>query len=471
MWPDDLPQQIEQIREESDQEQELAAFGHIPHFGWILMHLQHRQQYGMLAPCDPNTPANLAIGAAFALVQLAATWALPNIPEHTEGQGTSGLPWPPPYDLCMAAYRVWASPGHHLDDSTPEQRRLRALEFVVAFLLGWHRQPEYVSAAALPPAASGAVARDCPTPPILVNPSAPGNDWLGVSRGARNLLNGQDQVASLVWCHFTNLADQHGGIPGVGRYQPQPWLFHALNRFLWQVISPGDGCGCGDKYLTESGSGDRWDEWVEQAPHCAACHSVRLWNPRTASFWEFARRGVLGFQDNPADLGNQPDPVARVQPRNFIRGLLHAALWAGAPDHDPLFLVVHHHFFRNCPHCGWTIRMQCHAPHFERQGGVLRPADWLLLNTQDRFDSPPAQPTPSQSGYQWRQGSACHNGHVQVAEPLQVHCPGCNLPVDGRHVVAGYVVAEWAENAPGDRPSPKRGSRRPRTVARKGRKQ
>src|SRR5689334_14225462 len=135
MWPDDLLRQVEDLVTEYHQEEtEYAAFGLIPHFGFLLGQLQHLQQHVLLGACDLDT---LAIGAAFALVRLASAWELPDVPP-------SPHPWPPPRGLVEAAQHEWGQPALHRDDTTAAARRERALEFVVAFLLGWHRQPLYV---------------------------------------------------------------------------------------------------------------------------------------------------------------------------------------------------------------------------------------------------------------------------------------------------------------------------------------
>jgi serine/threonine protein kinase len=275
--------------------------------------------------------------------------------------------------------------------------------------------------------------------------AVPENEWLGASHGALNLLNHQVLVGYMVGQYFHILADEHGGVPGMQVHQSQPWLAQALNRLTWINSHGVPSCGCRDKYL--GGQHAHTDEWLLQHPHCRTWHGVRLWNPRAHSFWEFARYAVLGFEQNPADLLGHPDPVAQLRPHEFVRGLLHASLWAGHPIQEGVYLVYHHHFFRDCPGCGGrTIRMQCHHPNFNAESDLLCPGDWLLLNTQPEFVTPRAAPglfpVPlPECGYQWLQGCACPHDHVQAAQTPNQACPGCGLLINQNHVFAGYVVA------------------------------
>jgi hypothetical protein len=291
-----LWQMVEELLEEYEDyhAHEDHVFAPLTEFGAFLT------QLGIPAGVIP--PEELPIRAAFALVR----WASIHPPQ---GVPPAPLDWPPPAELINRAQAQWEYPGHQQTGQPENPSPERAPEFVVAFLLGWHRQPVPVGGPNIPPPEQLTCPwLNCPDPyPISIDPVAPENGWEGVVQGTLNFLCYQAQVAYLAQLYFHRLTH----IPGLVPLHTQPWLFNALRRFCWVNNQSGVGCNCPRKCL----DGDpNSPESLTQAGHCSSRHSVRFWRPSQLSFWTFARRAILGFEEHPESLAAHPNPADSLLP-------------------------------------------------------------------------------------------------------------------------------------------------------------
>jgi hypothetical protein len=311
-------------------------------------------------PPDPGLPADEgAVRAALAAVARAGKYLRP-VPEALAAEALAALREP-----------------RHQGDAAPGGAPARAPEFLVALLLGWRRDP---GQEAVPP------------PPGLVS-GARLVLWRFVYRRVASCLEHLAQT------------NRRGGVPGFPTQDPREWANPVLDLFL----AAGDGCQC----WRDGARGRTPDRLRGNARRKADCclrqHRLRAWSPgrRTSSgavetLWYFAERAVKGF-------------VGPFRHEGFPTGMLRAAL-----RNHGLHLARANVVRRQCPLCGWTVRLACEHGRYEPARDRLVSRNWLIRLAAD------GQPD---GGFVREHFLGCPEGHL-YPEPLGA-CPVSDCPRAG----------------------------------------
>lgn len=296
-------------------------------------------------------------------------------------------PWPPPSELLDYLVRVIES----ADLPSGQEVELWMPEFVLAVCLGFRR--------CVDPAA-------CPLPGhagrLAIRPEE-SKGWLGRPRGARQLMwrHFHRHVAYCLECLAQT--NRRSGVPGFATEEPRNWTDAVLNRYL----AHGDGCHCWDR--AEGGQAELRGNARSKCECCARQHHLDSWDPlrktKTAAretLWYHAERAVKGF-------------VGPFRHEGFPTGMLRAAL-AG----EGLRLERRNVVRRQCPLCGWTVRMSCLPGHPDPGTQPLTSRNWLVLFGQNGADGGFVE------GRFWR----CGGKHLHPEDVGQ--CPVSGCPCEGQ---------------------------------------